>query len=73
MLFRAGGGTAVFAAEGEDLRPKVMTQLKNAMQPSISEVKVKWDGLKVCFLFKHLCYGMVVSSRTSSVPSLLSL
>jgi hypothetical protein len=44
-IFRSGGGTAVFAAEGEDLRPKVMTQLKNAMQPSISEVKVVWDGI----------------------------
>ena len=49
-FFRAGGGTAVFAAEGEDLRPKVMIQLKNAMQPSISEVKVEWDGLKVCYV-----------------------
>ncbi len=35
----------MFAADGEDLRPKVMTQLKNAMQPSISEVVVYWKGI----------------------------
>ena len=42
---RAGGGTSVFAMEGEDLRGKVLSQLKNALQPSISEVKVVWNGV----------------------------
>ena len=44
-IARAGGGTASFAIDGEDLRPKVMSQLKNALQPSISEVKVLWNGI----------------------------
>jgi hypothetical protein len=44
-FFRSGGGTAVFAADGEDLRPKVMSQLKNALQPSLAEVAVSWDGI----------------------------
>jgi len=44
-IFRSGGGTAVFAAEGEDLRPKVMSQLKNALQPSLAVVKVTWTGI----------------------------
>jgi len=32
--------------DGEDLRPKVMGQLKNALQPSISEVGIIWNGIK---------------------------
>jgi len=44
-IARAGGGTAVFAMEGEDLRGKVLGQLKNALQPSISEVEVIWEGV----------------------------
>jgi hypothetical protein len=43
-IARAGGGTASFATDGEDLRPKVMSQLKNALQPAISEVTVTWNG-----------------------------
>ncbi len=39
---RAGGGTAVFALSEEDIRPKVMSQLKNALQPAISKVTVEW-------------------------------
>ena len=31
-IARAGDGTAVFTAEGEDLRPKVMAQLKVGIQ-----------------------------------------
>ena len=45
VISRSGGGTAVFAAEGEDLRPKVMSQLKNALQPSLAEVEVLWTGV----------------------------
>ena len=41
-LARAGEGTAVFTSQGEEITPKVMTQLKNAMQPCISDVKLKW-------------------------------
>ena len=44
-ISRAGGGTAAFAALEEDLRPKVMSQLKNALQPAINDVKVEWLGV----------------------------
>ncbi len=46
-LARAGGGTAAFAATGEDLRPKVMAQLKNGLQPAISNVRVQWVGVEI--------------------------
>ena len=40
---RAGGGTAVFAQPNEDLRVKVMEQLKNALQPAFSNVHIHWN------------------------------
>ncbi len=43
-MARAGNGTAAFAADGEDLRPRVMAQLKDALQPAIDKVKVEWVG-----------------------------
>ena len=43
-IARSGGGTAAFTAVDEDLRPKVMAQLKNALQPSITDVDILWDG-----------------------------
>ena len=46
-IARAGGGTAVFATDSEDLRPKVLSQLKNAIQPSIFEVEIIWNGVSV--------------------------
>ncbi len=46
-IARAGGGTADFASTNEDLRPKVMTQLKNALQPAISDVRVQWVGVEL--------------------------
>ena len=42
-IARAGGGTAVFATEAEDLRPKVIQQLKNALQPAIHNITISWD------------------------------
>ena len=44
-IARAGGGTSAFAGQNEDLRPKVMSQLKNALQPAIKDVKVEWLGV----------------------------
>ena len=44
-IARSGNGTAVFSAEGEDLRPKVMSQLKNALQPAINDIRVIWNGV----------------------------
>ena len=40
-MARAGMGTSVFTTEGEQITPKVINQLKNALQPCISEVSVK--------------------------------
>jgi len=45
-IARGGGGTALFAAENEDLRGKVLSQLKNSLQPAITKVKVLWDGFE---------------------------
>ena len=42
-IARAGNGTAIFANQNEDLRSKVMSQLKNALQPAISNITVFWD------------------------------
>merc|ERR1719334_3076440 len=43
-IARAGGGTAIFANQNEDLRAKVMAQLKNSLQPAISNVNISWEG-----------------------------
>ena len=43
-IARSGNGNAVFASTEEDLRPKVMNMLKNALQPAINKVKVEWLG-----------------------------
>ena len=42
-IARAGYGTSVFANQNEDLRAKVMSQLKNALQPAISNISIVWD------------------------------
>ena len=41
-IARAGSGTSIFASEREDLRTKVMSQLKNAIQPALSNVQIYW-------------------------------
>ncbi|TRY77470.1 hypothetical protein TCAL_10676 [Tigriopus californicus] len=46
-IARSGNGTAVFATAQEDLRPKVQSQLKNALQPAITNVAVEWVGQDV--------------------------
>ncbi len=43
-IAKAGLGTAAFAADGEDLRPRVMAQLKNALQPAMKTARVEWIG-----------------------------
>jgi hypothetical protein len=39
---RAGRGEAEFIAEGEAIAPKIMRQLKRAVQPSLRDVRVDW-------------------------------
>ena len=41
---RAGNGTSLFANLNEDLRPKVIALLKNANAPSLTDIKVLWNG-----------------------------
>ena len=42
-LARAGGGTAEFSTYGEDLRPKVLQLLKNALLPHMKAVRLWWQ------------------------------
>ena len=41
-MARAGMGTSAFTTLGEPIAPKIINQLKNACQPCISDVSVKW-------------------------------
>ena len=41
-MARAGQGTAVFTTAGESLAPKVLKQLKNAVQPCVQEFTIEW-------------------------------
>ena len=41
-IARAGRGTAQFVANGEEMAEKVMKQLKEAIQPALTNVKVDW-------------------------------
>jgi len=41
----AGGGTCSFAESNENIAGKVLSQLKDAMQPALSEVSIKWIGV----------------------------
>ena len=45
-IARAGCGTAAFANQNEDLRGKVMAQLKNALQPAISNINISWEDVQ---------------------------
>merc|ERR1719300_1154316 len=42
-MARAGQGTSMFTSQGEQITPKIMQQLKHALQPCIADVKVKWS------------------------------
>eukprot|EP01137_Pigoraptor_chileana_P018478 Opistho-2@78016 len=41
-LARAGKGTAQFVVDGESMEAKVMRQLKHAIQPALSDVRIDW-------------------------------
>ena len=41
-MARSGMGTSAFTTQGEPITAKVINQLKNALQPCISDVSVKW-------------------------------
>ncbi len=42
---KAGGGTAAFVTYNESIDTKVLNQLKNALQPSLTDIELKWEGL----------------------------
>jgi len=41
----AGGGTCAFVESNENIAGKVLSQLKDAMQPALSEVSLNWIGI----------------------------
>ena len=43
---RAGNGIPIFANLNDDLRPKVITLLKNALTPALTDVEVTWNAVK---------------------------
>lgn len=44
---RAGGGAAEFILPGERLEPKVLRQLRRALTPGLSDVRIEWGELRV--------------------------
>lgn len=42
---RAGGGTSAFVTYNESIDKKVLNQLKNALQPSLTNIELEWDGV----------------------------
>merc|ERR1711860_407897 len=44
---RAGNGSSIFATLQADLRPKVLTLLKNALMPALTNVQVLWNDEKL--------------------------
>ena len=42
---RAGNGIPIFANLNDDLRPKVITLLKNALTPALTDVEVTWNAV----------------------------
>ncbi|CAL8104245.1 unnamed protein product [Orchesella dallaii] len=46
-LAKAGGGTAAFVAYNESINNKVLNQLKNALQPSLTDIELKWEGVEM--------------------------
>jgi len=41
----AGGGTCAFVESNENIATKVLSHLKDAMQPALTEVSIKWTGI----------------------------
>lgn len=44
-IARAGCGTAAFVTYNESMDEKVLDQLKNALQPCLTEIHLEWEGL----------------------------
>merc|ERR1712213_121672 len=42
---RAGNGTSIFSNLNEDLRPKVVALLKNALMPALTDLQILWNGI----------------------------
>lgn len=44
-LAKAGGGTSAFVTYNERIDKKVLSQLKNGLQPAITDIELEWDGI----------------------------
>ncbi|CAG7721881.1 unnamed protein product [Allacma fusca] len=44
-IAQAGGGTSAFVTYNEAVDKKVLQQLKDALQPSLTNVQIKWEGV----------------------------
>lgn len=42
---KAGGGTSAFVTYNESIEKKVVNQLKNGLQPSLTDIELEWEGL----------------------------
>ncbi|XP_037045008.1 von Willebrand factor A domain-containing protein 5A-like [Bradysia coprophila] len=42
---KAGGGTSAFVTYNETMEKKILNQLKNSLQPSLTDIEVEWEGL----------------------------
>ncbi|KAJ5074677.1 von willebrand factor a domain-containing protein 5a [Anaeramoeba ignava] len=45
-IARAGGGQAEFIVENEEIKSKVLRQLRLALQPCLSNTKIEWKDIK---------------------------
>jgi von Willebrand factor A domain-containing protein 5 len=50
-IAKAGGGTNAFVGRDENVQKATLSQLKNALQPSLTSTYLKWLRLKYyCFI-----------------------
>lgn len=42
---KAGCGTSAFVTYNESIEKKVLNQLKNSLQPSLTDIEIEWEGL----------------------------
>ncbi|CAL8104173.1 unnamed protein product [Orchesella dallaii] len=45
-MAKAGGGTSAFVTLNERMDEKVLNQLQNGLQPSLTDIELEWEGVK---------------------------
>ena len=68
---RAGNGTSIFASLNEDLRPKVLMLLKNALMPSLNNVDILWNNKKEETLLGFSNPDPDSTSKKTSTPGVI--